>query len=291
MAIHSMTGFGSGEAVGGNYTLTVEIKSVNNRFKDMRFKMSTLFNSQEINLRKKLEEKCKRGTFDVHINYKRNPDLSKTSEVDWNLAKAYLDQVKEVANETGATFTIQPTEFLRSDFLVEDDTKKDELTMLLFEAFQDALSSLMMSRQEEGESLVETLREHKLEYTKHYQEVIPLKDGYQDQVREKLLKKFDNEKKNLKEANEDRFHQEVIYYLEKLDVDEEINRIQIHLDKLEKILTGSGEIGRQIEFLLQELHRETNTLGSKSGNSNISNLVVQMKVQLEKIREQALNIE
>ena len=84
---------------------------------------------------------------------------------------------------------------------------------------------------------------------------------------------------------------EVIYYLEKLDIDEEINRISIHLQKLDQILSGKGEIGRQLEFLLQELNRETNTIGSKSGDSQISENIVQMKVQLEKIREQALNLQ
>jgi uncharacterized protein (TIGR00255 family) len=85
--------------------------------------------------------------------------------------------------------------------------------------------------------------------------------------------------------------QEVIYYLEKLDVDEEINRITIHLEKLTNILDSEGEVGRQIDFLIQELNRETNTIGSKSGDSSISENVVQMKVQLEKIREQALNLQ
>jgi uncharacterized protein (TIGR00255 family) len=93
------------------------------------------------------------------------------------------------------------------------------------------------------------------------------------------------------DLDEQRLQQEVIYYLEKLDIDEEINRITIHLKKLDKILEGTGEVGRQIDFLIQELNRETNTIGSKCANDIISENVIQMKVHLEKIREQALNLE
>jgi uncharacterized protein (TIGR00255 family) len=158
-------------------------------------------------------------------------------------------------------------------------------------SFDSALESLLVSRKEEGSKLIQTLCSHQEAYVENYKKVIPLKNTYQDQVRAKLMKKMESEKANIKEINEDRFNQEVIYYLEKLDVDEEINRIQIHLEKLTNILQSNGEVGRQIEFLLQELNRETNTLGSKSGHSDISEYVVQMKVHLEKIREQALNLE
>jgi uncharacterized protein (TIGR00255 family) len=291
MTIYSMTGFGNAESVGENYTLSVEIKTVNNRFKDIRFKMSNLFNSLEIPLRKKIEKKCKRGSFEVYVNYKRNPDTNKTNEIDWSLVHSYLEQVKETALKTQTSIHIQPTEFMRSDFLIEDDTKKDELQELLMSSFDSALESLLVSRKEEGSKLIQTLCSHQEAYVENYKKVIPLKNTYQDQVRAKLMKKIESEKANIKEINEDRFNQEVIYYLEKLDVDEEINRIQIHLEKLTNILQSNGEVGRQIEFLLQELNRETNTLGSKSGHSDISEYVVQMKVHLEKIREQALNLE
>ena len=117
-----------------------------------------------------------------------------------------------------------------------------------------------------------------------------LKGSYQDKVKERLTKRFETDASGLN-IDEPRFLQEVIYYLEKLDIDEEINRIVIHLEKLEGIFNKDSEVGRQIDFLVQELNRETNTIGSKSGNSDISAHVVQMKVQLEKIREQALNLE
>jgi uncharacterized protein (TIGR00255 family) len=117
-----------------------------------------------------------------------------------------------------------------------------------------------------------------------------MKGEYPDMMKEKLEAKFKEKLKDI-QVDEGRFLQEIVYYLEKLEVDEEINRAKIHLHKLRGVLNSSGEIGRQIDFLLQELGRETNTLGSKSAHQEISSHVVEMKVQLEKIREQALNLE
>ena len=159
------------------------------------------------------------------------------------------------------------------------------------DAFELAISDLKISREEEGSKLIDTLKMHRDEFNIHFKKVSDLRNSYQEQVKDKLTKRFENDAKELN-LDEPRFLQEVIYYLEKLDIDEEINRINIHLEKLEKILTGEHlELGRQIDFLIQELNRETNTIGSKSGASEISENVVQMKVQLEKIREQALNLQ
>jgi uncharacterized protein (TIGR00255 family) len=138
--------------------------------------------------------------------------------------------------------------------------------------------------------LSKKLLEHLKDYETNLLKVDELKSAYPEMVREKLTAKFQEKLKDIK-IDESRYLQEVVYYLEKLDVDEEINRAKIHIEKLRKVLKTPGEVGRQIDFLMQELGRETNTLGSKSAQSEISTLVVEMKVQLEKIREQALNLE
>lgn len=291
MSHYSMTGFGKGEAIGDNYTLTVEIKTVNNRYKDYRFKMGSVFNSIEMNLKKELEKKFKRGSFEIFINYKKNEKADKSfNDIDWNKVESYIKQVKEVANKVQVNVDISPVEFLRNDFYVQDESKEDELIKLLDPAFTQSVLNLAESRSDEGEKLINKLKEHRDQYVQHYEAVKSTKDSYQDTVRDKLKKKFEDDGKSLG-IDEPRFLQEVIYYLEKLDIDEEINRIHIHLEKLDKLLNHKGEVGRQLEFLLQELNRESNTIGSKSGSSSISENVVQMKVQLEKIREQALNLE
>ena len=285
-----MTGYGRAEKEGTNFTLSVEIKSVNNRFKDIRFKMGSVFNSLEIELKKMLEKEFVRGSFDIYVNYKRAQKLQSEIELDTEKIANYVRKISETLSDSSVELKVQPTEFLRNDFYVEDENKEEELIQMLKEIFPIAIHELKVSREHEGSKLAEKLKAHQEEYKNHYQKILPLRNGYQEKVKDKLLKRFEKEALDLK-IEEPRLLQEVIYYLEKLDIDEEINRISIHLEKLSEILTGHKEMGRQIEFLLQELNRETNTVGSKSGDHMISESVVQMKVQLEKIREQALNLQ
>lgn len=289
MTIQSMTGFGKAEAENENFLLTVELKAVNNRFKDYRFKMGSVFNSMEVKLKKQLENAFSRGSFEVSINYKKSQKAREVFELDTEKIQNYLTQIKGLL-PAGEKLNVQPTEFLRGDFYQEDDSKDEELQQMLERIFGNAIEKLTESRQEEGQKLVEKLRFHKAEYEKYYQDIFQYKESYQEAVKDKLKKRFENVSSELP-IDEPRFLQEVIYYLEKLDIDEELTRIKIHLEKLEKILLGTEDVGRQIDFLVQELNRETNTVGSKSGHQQISENVVQMKVQLEKIREQALNLQ
>tara|TARA_B100001971_G_C18268000_1_gene596047 strand:+ start:42968 stop:43834 length:867 start_codon:yes stop_codon:yes gene_type:complete len=288
MSHQSMTGFGKGEALGEKYKVTTEIKSVNHRFKDTRFKMSSYFNSIELDLKKVLESHFKRGSFEIFLQYKKNPDLASSVELDEKKIATYLEQVKGIADAKGVNLSVSPTEFLRSDFYTDDEDKVDELKEQAVASFEAACKELVKSRLDEGQKLINTLSDHAQKYREHYEEVVKLKDSYQDGIKEKLIARL--EKEDIK-FDEQRLQQEVIYYLEKLDIEEEISRIQIHLEKLKKVLETSGECGRQIDFLVQELNRETNTIGSKCASDKISENVIQMKVHLEKIREQALNME
>lgn len=292
MAVYSMTGFGKGESVGECYSITTEIKTVNNRFKDYKFRMSNLFNSKELELRTLMDEHFKRGSFDISITYKKTDTAQIEFQVDTEKVKAYIDLLAPVLKESGVQIEIAPTDFLRSDFYkAEDDSQKEqELLTLLEGSVTEAINALKTSRQKEGEKLVAKLQEHLNIYESHLLKVEGFKNQYPELLRERLQQKFNEKLKDIK-IDESRFMQEIIYYLEKLDVDEEITRAKIHISKLKSILDSNGEIGRQIDFLLQELGRETNTLGSKSAQSEISSHVVEMKVQLEKIREQALNLE
>lgn len=291
MSYQSMTGFGKGEVLGDKFRLSVEMKSVNHRFKDMRFKMGSVFSSEEINLKKTLDKSFIRGSFDIFVNYKKTESKELKLVIDNDKVTAYVAKMKDLLKDQDVAMTISPTDFLRSDFALEDENKEDELKTMLAPAFEQAVVNLLLSREEEGRKLISALETHRDDYLKHFKVVEGLKDSYQEDIKAKLLKRFSDEANDLK-IDESRFMQEVIYYLEKLDVQEEISRIKIHLEKLDNLLTSNEtEVGRQIDFLVQELNRETNTIGSKSGSSEISQSVVQMKVQLEKIREQALNLQ
>ncbi len=291
MTVYSMTGFGKGESAGDNYSLTTEIKTVNNRFKDFKFRMSSLFNPLEIELRSKLENEFKRGSFDISISYKKTEKAITEFHVDPKKVEAYIDLLKPVFEKKQIGFHVSPVEFLRSDFYRDDDMNKEkEMEGLVKDSFDQAIKALKASRNAEGMKLATKLLEHLDTYEKCLLEVEKYKNLYPEMVKDKLTLKLNDKLKEFK-IDESRFMQEVIYYLEKLEIEEEITRARIHLGKLRSVLNSSGEIGRQIDFLLQELGRETNTMGSKSAHPEISSNVVEMKVQLEKIREQALNLE
>ena len=286
-----MTGFGKGEAVGPNFTITTEIKTVNNRFKDFKFRMSSLFNALELDLRSKLEQDFRRGSFEVSVTYKRNEKAIAEFQIDPKKVEAYLNLMKPIFEKNQIPFQVNPTEFLRNDFNKDEDDQKDkELEPLAVASFEKAVEALKISRSHEGQKLVDKLHEHLAIYETCLGHVEVLKAQYPEMMKDKLTNKLNEKLKDIK-IDESRFLQEVVYYLEKLEIDEEINRAKIHLIKLKTVLKSSGEIGRQIDFLLQELGRETNTMGSKSAHPEISSNVVEMKVQLEKIREQALNLE
>ena len=291
MTICSMTGFGRGESENKNYLVSVEIKTVNHRFRDIRFKMSHHFNPLELKMKKKIETFFSRGSFDIYINYKKAESNTFVDSIDSKKVVSYLKEMKKISDEAGVSFQAQPTSFLRQEFYKDqDDSVQDELTYLVEGAFDLAVKELKLSRTQEGEKLGHVLLKHQDDYKTIFENIDGVAKKYRMGIEKKLRKKIDELSSELK-FDEPRYLQEVIYYLEKLDIDEEINRIIIHLEKLNDIIGKGGDVGRNIEFLLQELNRETNTIGSKSGDIEISDSVVQMKVHLEKIREQALNLE
>ena len=290
MAIQSMTGFGKGEASGADWVITAEIKSVNHRFKDLRFKMSSLFTPIEIDLKSKLTDVFKRGSFDIYINYKKAEGKTKFDDIDEEKVANFLGKISTIVKSQGLDLAISPSEFLRQDFYKDLDDSSEESFKLAREAFSNALNSLKESRLSEGEKMLKVIKSHRDQFEQHFTVITSLADTFQESVEERLRKRFQDFSEELG-VDEPRFLQEVVYYLEKMDVHEEINRISAHLEKFDSILVSGGEIGRQLDFLVQELNRETNTIGSKSSLKEISDNVVQMKVQLEKIREQGLNLE
>jgi uncharacterized protein (TIGR00255 family) len=157
-------------------------------------------------------------------------------------------------------------------------------------SFKLALGDLKKSRVQEGEKLIKVLEKHLDNYKEHFKVIEQNAEHFKKIVEEKLVKRVD-EYKSLVSVEQSRLLQEVVFYLEKIDIHEELNRIHSHLEKFQNLIKSNNDVGRQLDFLLQELGRETNTIGSKSTLKEISDSVVQMKLQLEKMREQGLNIE
>ncbi len=289
--IYSMTGFGKSEAGNEKLQVTVEIKTVNHRFKDIRFKMSSLFNSIELDMRNLINKNFKRGSFDINVNYKRLESKSRFEDMDTEKVSAFISSMKVMADANNVTLDIKPTDFLRNEFMKEiDESSIEQMGSFALEAMAGAIEDLKGSRKGEGEKLIQVIKKHQESYEEQFAIITSKSDEFQSAIKERLEKKFE-EFKTVIPSDEPRFMQEVIFYLEKMDIHEEINRINAHLSKLNNLISNGGEVGRQIDFLIQELNRETNTTGSKSTLQEISEAVVQMKVQLEKIREQGLNLE
>lgn len=291
MTIQSMTGFGKGETEEGDFVVSVEIKSVNHRFKDIRFKMPNIFHCFELELKNKINEKFKRGSFEVHASYKRAEAANKFDMIDPYKVEDFLRIMTPIFEKKGFKMEAGPTNFLRQEFYKDHkDEVNEEFKNLLFSSTDMALTQLSESREQEGMKLLKVMFSHNDQFIKEFSVIEEGASEIQKNIEEKLRKKVEAFSTELK-IEESRFLQEVVYYMEKGDIHEEINRVKAHLEKLKSLLDEGGEIGRQIDFFIQELNRETNTIGSKSASERISGSVIQMKVQLEKMREQGLNLE
>ncbi len=292
MGIQSMTGFGKAQFQSEDHNLLIEIKSVNNRFIDTRFRIPGEFNQLEIKFKKSINRFFKRGSFDIYINYKPLQNKS-TYCLDKEKIKNLVCQLKQISIELDLKLDLSAGDFLKPEFfqnLEINSSEKDKLSSLVDEVFEKALINLNDSRLSEGLKLLQIMSDHLKKLRESFQKIRPLERNYQELVESRLRAKFLDFKTELK-LDENRYHQEVIYYLERLDIKEEINRIEGHLTEFERILDSSGEVGRRLDFLIQELTRETNTLGAKAGLKEISDCVLEMKMELEKMREQVANLE
>ena len=294
MSLMSMTGYGQSEQSVENYSLHIEIKSVNHRFRDIRFKMSSLFLSEEMPARKILENTFSRGSFDIYVNYKKVEEEQKSFEIDVPKALSYLNKAKELAEKSDVKMKLNAGLFLKNEFLLNDDTKESKLKSIFLDSFSGAIEALKVKRLEEGKDILKNFQDYLAEYSQKLELIISEKKNFQPHLESKLRKRIQEFQSEFEaESMQTRLHQEIIFYMEKWDIDEEITRIQSHLKAFKELLekAPNSTVGRKVEFILQELGRETNTIGSKSHNQDVSQNVVDMKVLLEKMREQAANVQ
>jgi uncharacterized protein (TIGR00255 family) len=289
--MYSMTGIGREAKDQGEHSLEVEIKSVNHRFKDIRVKGPSIFLSKEIEIRNLLKEQFARGSFDIYLNLNTKTSEDTEFPLDRDKVDVFLRKVKAISHAHSLDLKIDPSVFLRPEF---SDTNSrelpDNLSELLFETINQAIGKLKESRKSEGDKLCVIFQNHMNQFSSIFSKIKENTGDFKKDVKERIEKNFKSLSTEIS-IDQPRFLQEVVYYLEKLEISEEINRIEAHLEKLSQVLTADKEKGREIEFILQELGRETNTIGAKSSTKEISDNVVQLKVELEKMREQAQNIE
>ncbi len=288
--IHSMTGYGRAVVELPNKKITIEIRSLNSKQFDLFTRLPLLYREKEIALRNSLSKQLERGKVDLSLNVEVvAKDV--TSKIDHHVVKQYQQELTDLAKEMSVPV---PKDWF-SVLMRLPDTMKQEIEELddtewtrVEAAINQAVKELIDFRAREGEMLQNLLKEKIDRIRILLGEIEP----FEAERIEKVKSRLHEELKNLEgiEYDKNRFEQEVIYYLEKLDVNEEKTRLAHHLDYFLETLDDPRSQGKKLGFITQEIGREINTLGSKSNQSDMQRIVVQMKDELEQIKEQILNV-
>ena len=296
--IRSMTGYGKGEKQAAERSFAVEIRAVNNKYCEFHIRMPRIFNPLEDRLRKLLSEHIFRGRVDVSVSFRTNS--TKDTKIVYNepLAQNYFDILTAMCHKFSLTKPDDGTILtLVSKFpdVVEidkdlGDAALEELWSDLRDAAAIAIDRFIAMREVEGAALSANIRE-KGQNIEQLLSVIELKaPDVTENYRKKLKKRMDEAMAGIA-VDEYRFLNEVAHFADKASIDEEITRLKSHLTQLPQILDEGGAVGRKLDFLAQELAREANTIGSKANFADITKIVIDLKGEIEKIREQVQNIE
>lgn len=280
-----MTGFGRAEDVFEGKKITIDIKSLNSKSFDLNIKIPLRYKEKEFEIRKILNDRIIRGKVDCYVNIE-NLEESNDVKINKNLIDSYINELKNIASD-GPDF-----EYLKMAVRLPDaiSSRPDELTEGEWEALakivNNAVDRFEEFRRTEGSILHEELNRNIQNIDKYLGEVIPFEEERIVSVKEryqKSLKEFEN-------VDETRFYQEMAYFTEKLDISEEKVRLTQHLKYYKEVMDNESFNGKKLGFISQEIGREINTLGSKANHAEIQKLVVMMKDDLEKIKEQTLNV-
>lgn len=289
-----MTGYGLGEASNDEYKLKAEIKTVNHRYNEIYIRLPRNLNYLEDNLKKLIKKYIHRGKVDVYIDFEYVDQAAVDVNVDIPLARSYKNALETLINELNLDDRVSLKDITYVSDLIKMDKKemdRDALWIFFKETFEIALNDLDMMKLNEGEALKKDIL-RKLEAVGTLVEAIWERAPFVVlEYRDKLHERISNLIDESMVLDEEKLNQEVAYFADKSSIDEEITRLNSHLEQFYAILEEEGPIGRKIDFLIQELNREINTIGSKANDIIISKNVVEVKAELEKIREQIQNIE
>ncbi len=289
----SMTGYGRGVATDQDVEIVTEIRSVNHRFLDISFRSPKIYTSFEPKLRKIVMDSISRGKIEINISRNGGKSAILGAVLDEKLAESYyssLKRMKDLFNLSGE-ITISDMLTLREVIApVENEAELERDYQLVIESLKIALSALDSMRSKEGETIWNDIQS-RLESIKELSfKIEPLVDQVTKSAKEKLEKRV-TELLGAIDLDRERLAQEVAYMADKSDITEELVRVRSHVDQFRDHARKGSPIGRKLDFLLQELHREVNTISSKSSSTDISSVIVTAKAEVEKIREQTQNIE
>ena len=293
MAI-SMTGFGRGEYKDDNYQFLVECKTINHKYADINIRLPRKLSFLEDKARILIKDYVKRGRVDLYIKHDLLGSEDVNLKFDEELATQYVSILKQIKDTFDLVDDVSVMNIAKFPDVIKTEEKEDDedkLWSMLKIALENALIKLTEMRSEEGKKLAEDIQ-NRCDLLKNYIEEIE-KYSYNVVIdyKEKLKNRINDMLEDPSIIDENRLAQEVAIYADKSSITEEIVRFKSHIIQLKNTVVKNESIGRKIDFLIQEMNRETNTIGSKSSDLNITNLVVEVKSELEKIREQIQNIE
>lgn len=291
--MRSMTGYGKGAASSAGLTVTAEIKTVNHKFFDWNMKMPKGFLFVEDDAKKTVAGAVSRGHVDLYLTVEKQTAEAGEYRTDAALARMYVDSARQLSETLGVPFDITASSLMKNpDIVTLSETEIDDETVrkVTLEAVSEAVAALVSMREREGAALAADLSEKLASIEASLEEVKKEAPRAVAEYRRKLRARIDEALGQLP-LDEARLATEVALFADKCAIDEEISRLGAHIAAMRALIASQGQVGRKLDFLVQEMNRETNTIGSKANDLAITERVLAMKNDIEKIREQAQNAE
>ena len=290
--IKSMTGFGKYNDIMNDREYQIEVKSVNHRYLDISVKLPRQLSYLEDLIKKEVSTSIKRGKIDIFITFNNNSQEGRELKIDKDLAKTYIKEIKDISREEDIEPTIDFVELLKLPDVLnlkynqEDEQIKQEVIGVL----KVAINQLVKMRNEEGNKIYDDLMK-RIDTVES--KIIKISEKSTGLIQEYVVKLEGRVKEILQteEIDKSRIAQEVVIYADKSSIEEEITRLKSHISQFRNLLQSNEAVGKKLDFIIQEMNRETNTIGSKSNCLDITNNVIDIKTELEDIREQIQNIE
>lgn len=290
--IRSMTGFGRGKYENEGRYYTIEIKSVNHKYSDISIRCPRFLNSFEDKIRKRVAECISRGKVDVFVSFENYSSEGNNIHFNIELAKEYVKGLKELANATETEYNVNVMDIAKMPEIlkVEEDENEELIGKELMVALDEALQNFVEMRQTEGQKLAQDMQK-RIEFVEGKIGEI---EKFSGTLVEEYMQKLETRVKELmgtKVVDENRLAQEIVIFSDKSSIEEELTRLKSHINQFNSFLQGTSPIGKKFDFLIQEMNREVNTIGSKANCLEITNRVIELKTEIENIREQVQNIE
>ncbi|WP_153124151.1 YicC/YloC family endoribonuclease [Peribacillus tepidiphilus] len=288
----SMTGFGRSSIGNGQINVNVEIKTVNHRFTEFYFRMPRQLLVLEEKIKKTMSEYFRRGRAEIFVTVDGDGLINRKLQLDWNLLDQFFSEMEKVKEKYGLDDkpSIGDIVHIENIFTVEEEhTDSSELEEVVLDAVRNAALQVKKMRMEEGQVLKADLEEQLKKISTIVEYVKEFAPNVIEAYKQRLQQKMNEYTSGL--VDETRLLNEVAIFADKVDINEELTRLQSHIRQFAKTLEDEGLIGRKLDFLVQEMNREVNTIGSKANDATIAGSVVEMKSSLEKMKEQVQNIE